>query len=170
MSESSSTVNLEEASSGKPFLKNGEYGLRCIAIEKKKSKKGNDMLQLEWEITGPPTIKVTVGDKEVEKAITGLKVMDWIVFNDLGWGKLKDLHKACQLALTFDKANPNLKQYIGKGVKAALSTDPQAARDDNTGEAMMDENGQPLVINQYSVKRYNKPDPEHTIPSDSVAF
>jgi len=168
----SGVVNLDDVSSqGRPFIKSGEYAIRCISVEKGKSRKGNDMLTMQYEICAPETVKVT-NDKgeEVDTKIVGLQLTDWAVINDLGMPKIKSLHKVMGLPMSFNKSNPDLKQYLGKAVYVTLATDPIVSKDENTGEPILDENNQPITINTYKIKRFNRADSEHTMPSDSVAF
>lgn len=163
------TVNLEETSSqGRPHLKNGSYCIRCIAVEKATSKKGNPMLVFKWEIAAPESVQDAEG-KTIR--ITGMQLTDWIVLGQNGFPKLKSLHKAAGLPMSIDTDKPNVKQYIGKAMKVTLSTETSVLKDDNTNEAIVDEEtGQPVTTNNYRIGRFLGADLEHTITPDSVAF
>jgi hypothetical protein len=170
--DNSDVVNLEEVSStGRPFLKSGTYSIRCIKCEKQKSKKQNDMLVFEWEICSPKAVKVT-GENGIEKdiPITGFKLTDWIVFNDMGLAKFKSFHKAGNFPMTLSKKNPNTKQYLGKCMKVTLRTEPTVLKDENTGEPIVDDAGNTQSMNNYRLDRFLGSDDEFTIPADNVAF
>lgn len=168
------TINLEDVSSqGRPFLKTGVYSIRCINCEKQKSRKNNDMLVFEYEIVSPTAVKqqdVNDSTKEREVNIAGLKLTDWIVFNDFGLAKFKSLHKAMKLPMTLNKVTPNTKQYVGRAVRITLTTEPMVTKDENTGEPMLDDENNPITMNNYRIQRFNGADEEHTIPQDSQPF
>ena len=168
--DSNEMINLDNVqNSGRPFLRNGMYSIRCLACEKGRSKKGNEMFTMQYEIVAPATVK-TPNDNgsDVEVPIAGLKLTDWIVFNDMGFAKLKGLHKSMQLSMIFNKKNPDTRQYIGKAVKVSLTTEPQVLKDENTGEPILDDSGQPTTLNNYRLQRFIGPDMEHTLPADSI--
>ncbi len=153
-------VNLEEVQSqGRPFLKTGSYTVRCIECAKQTSKKNNPMLVFKWELCSPETV-AGIDGKEVK--ITGLQTTDWIVLTDVGFPKLKALHQKLGLPMSINKVTPNTKQYLGKAVKVSLETEPSVLKDDNTGEPILDDKGNPTTINNYRIKRFNAADLEHT--------
>lgn len=172
MQDNNGNVNLEDvSSSGRPFLRSGSYAVRCLSCEKSKSKKGNDMLVLKYEIVAPEMVAVVTDKGEVQQKITGLQLTDWIVLGDTGFPRLKGLHKALGLPMSVNVKSPDTKQYVGKAVKVTLSTETSVEKDQNTGEPIIDETtGQPATVNNYRIQRFLGADTEHTIPADSVAF
>lgn len=166
--EKSTVVNLEEVESkGRPYLKPGSYGIRCIACEQKASKRGNQMLEFKYELVTPETIGDAEG-KDVK--IGGLQLMDWIVLNDTGLPRLKALHKTLKLGMQVDLSKMNTRQYLGQAVNVSLATEVGVVKDENTGEPIMDDKGAPVTSNNYRIKRYNSQNTELTIPADSVAY
>lgn len=163
-----SKINLNEVSSaGRPTLKSGEYIIRVIKCEKGKSKKGNEMLTFQYEIASPES--VTEGEGKVRK-IAGLQLTDWIVLADTGLPRLKGLHKALKLPMEVDLETPNTKQYIGKAVRVQLRTETQAAKNEVSGEPLLDDDGNPIIDNNYRIARFLGANEEHTIPMDKLPY
>jgi len=168
MPQDNDEIDLTEAkATGKPFLKNGSYTIRCIGVEKKTSKKGNPMLVFQYEVCSPEVVKDPNG-KDIKTG--GLQATEWIVLADTGYPKLKALHTALSLPMKLNKTSPDLKQYLGKAVKVSLMTEPRVLKDENTGEPMLDDKNEPITTNDYRIQRYLAADLEHTVAPEAMAF
>lgn len=167
--EQQQIVNLDDVSSsgGRPFLKSGEYSIRCVECEKATSKKNNPMMVFKWELISPAEVQDATG-KAVK--IAGIQFTVWIVLNEMSFQKIKALHKTAKLPMTINIKAPDVRQYLGKAIKVRLTTEVDVLKDENTNEPMLDDEGRPITMNNYRISRYNSADLENTIPSDSVAF
>lgn len=161
----------ETTQQGRPFLKSGSYTLRILNCEKAVSKKKNPMLVFKYEIVEPEQV---VDDSGAVQKIAGMQLTDWIVFspdNENSRKRLKALNEFCGIPLKLDIDNPSeLLPYRGKAVRVQIATEGGVLTDDNTGEPLTDDAGQPITANNYRIRRFLGANEALTIPSDSVVY
>lgn len=169
-----STYNTSEVSGqqGRPFLPKGVRTCRIIGAEKKTSSNKNDMLSLQFEIVAPES--ETVGG--VAQKIAGITFRDQITFhgkNNIPVEQLAALTKVCKGNPQVDLDNPALlkSNYVGKAVRMEVRTEAkpltQVGEDGNL-TPVLDNDGQPIIDNNYRMGRFIGTDDRYTIPADAV--
>lgn len=156
-----------------PYIKQQELVIRCIGIERKDSKKGNDMLEIKQEIASPESI--TVDGKTVK--IAGLQCSDWIVLAESGFNKLGQFMGACKLPTTIsvDGGRAVLPatlptDFLGKAYKVTLYTQARNMVDTVTNEPILDAEGKPEVSYNYRVKKYIAAEDSLTVPASTIPY
>lgn len=170
----SKVIDVSDASTeqGRPFLKSGSYSIRVTVVEKKQSKAKNDMLVYQYEICAPDSV---TNDEGKAVKITGLSLTDFVVFTPEAEGSRKKLKALCEfhgLPTKIDIENPVelKKMFVGKAYRVQLATEGGVATDENTGQPILDNNGQPITTNQYRIRRVLGADTENTIPAENMAY
>lgn len=161
----------ESSEQGRPFLKSGSYTVRILKCEKQVSKKKNNMLVFTYEIAAPDSVKEDNGNT---RKITGMQLNDWIVLSDDNEGarkRLKALLEMCDMPLRLDIENPaQLLPFKGKAIRVMLATEGGTMLDENTGQPILDGQGNPINANQYRIRRFIAADPSLTISPENMSF
>lgn len=160
-----------EVRQGKPFLPKAVRTSRIIAIEKKTSSKGNDMLVVRFEIVAPESEKI--GAATVK--IGGLQFTDWMVYgNDMGKAKVQALTKACRGVFPIDMENPATVRstYLGKAIRAEITSEEKPLTqfnvELNSDEPVKDDEGNVVVDINYRLGRIIGGEDKYSIAADMV--
>lgn len=158
-------INLEDvADSVRPYLKKDTYTARIISAEFTESKAGAPMIVMQWEIVAPDSTEDLEG-RDVR--IAGLQFRDYISFSEkameISLRRLKGLHKALELPMdNYDTSDPDVDQYAGLAAQVTIDTEQQARKNDD-GSPELDANGDPVMNNNYRLKRVLSKNTEHTL-------
>jgi hypothetical protein len=155
-------------SQGRPFLNKAVRTIRCIAADKMKSKKGNDMIVFKYEIVSP--------ESENNVRVAGLQLTDYIVLgstSSIPLERLGALTKIVKGNPMVDIDNPAVlrSNYVGKAVRAEVKTEAVVLKqvdEDGIEQPVMDDNGNPVTDNNYRLGRFIGADDKYTIPADSI--
>lgn len=168
-------VNEVQTTGGRPFLAKAVRSLRIVNVEKKVSSNKNDMLAMEYEICAPESEKSADGSTV---KVAGLGFRDFITFhgkNNIPLEQLKALVGACKANPMVDLDNPAFlrENFLGKGIRAEVRTEPKTLTqiDESTGAPapVLDDNGNPVVDNNYRLGRVIGSDDRYTVPASSLA-
>lgn len=158
-------INLDEiADSVRPYLKKDTYTARILSAEFTQSKAGAPMIVMQWELAAPEAIEDGMSGKTVR--IAGLQFRDYLSFSEKAkeftFRRIKALHKALELTLEFDDEDPDVAQYAGLAADVTIETEQQAQTNDD-GTPVLDANGDPVMNNNYRLKRVLRLNNEHTL-------
>jgi hypothetical protein len=156
-------INLDEiVDGGRPYLKKDTYSARIVEAEFTHSKAGAPMVVMQWELVAPESVEIDGNNVR----IAGLQFRDYLSFSDKAMDitlrRIKGLHKALGLSSAFDTDNPDVDQYAGLAADVTLETEQQAQTTDD-GSPVLDGDGNPVMNNNYRLKRVLRLNPEHTI-------
>ena len=156
-------INLDEiVDGGRPYLKKDTYSARIIEAEFTTSKAGAPMIMMQWELVAPESVEVDGNNVR----IAGLQFRDYLSFSDKAMDitlrRIKSLHKALELSPSIDTADPDVDQYAGLAADVTLETEQQAQTTDD-GSPVTDSDGNPVMNNNYRLKRVLRLNNEHTI-------
>jgi len=156
-------INLDEiVDGGRPYLKKDTYSARIIEAEFTLSKAGAPMIVMQWELVAPESVEVDGNNVR----IAGLQFRDYLSFSDKAMDitlrRIKGLHKALDLSASFDTDDPDVDQYAGLAADVTLETEQQAQTTDD-GSPVTDGDGNPVMNNNYRLKRVLRLNSEHTI-------
>ena len=157
-------INLDEiADNVRPYLKKDTYTARILSAEFTTSKAGAPMIVMQWELVAPEGIEDDDG-KIVR--IAGLQFRDYLSFSEkakeITFRRIKGLHKALELSPEFDDENPDVDQYAGLAADVTIETEKQAQKTED-GSPVLDSNGDPVMNNNYRLKRVLRLNNEHTL-------
>jgi len=157
-------INLDEiADSVRPYLKKDTYAARILSAEFTQSKAGAPMIVMQWEVVAPEAVEDNDG-KLIR--IAGLQFRDYLSFSEKAkeftFRRIKALHKALELAPEFDDEDPDVAQYAGLAADVTVETEQQAQTNDD-GTPVLDANGDPVMNNNYRLKRVLRLNNEHTL-------
>ena len=157
-------INLDEiADNIRPYLKKDTYSARILSAEFTTSKAGAPMIVMQWEIVAPEAIEDNDG-KLIR--IAGLQFRDYLSFSEkaaeITMRRIKGLHKALELPAQFDDEDPDVDQYAGLAADVTIETEQQAQKNDD-GSPVLDSNGDPVMNNNYRLKRVLRLNNEHTV-------
>ncbi len=157
-------INLTEiADSVRPYLKQDTYTARILKAEFTQSKAGAPMIMVQWEIVAPEAIEAEDGKT---LRIAGLQFRDYLSFSEkaqeITYRRIKGLHKALELPMEFDSDNPDVEQYKGLAADVTLATEQQALLNED-GSPVLDDHGDPVMNNNYRLKRVLALNGEHTL-------
>jgi hypothetical protein len=157
-------INLDEiADNVRPYLKKDTYSARIIEAEFTTSKAGSPMIVMQWEVVAPDATEDLEGNTV---RIAGLQFRDYLSFSDkameITLKRIKTLHRALELSPEFDTDDPNVDQYAGLAADVTLETEQQAQKTDD-GSPVLDDNGNPVMNNNYRLKRVLRKNTDHTI-------
>ena len=157
-------INLDEiADNVRPYLKKDTYTARIINAEFTTSKAGAPMIVVQWEVVAPEAIEDNDG-KLIR--IAGLQFRDYLSFSEkakeITMRRIKGLHKALELPPEFDDEDPNVDQYAGLAADVTIETEQQAQKTED-GSPVLDSNGDPVMNNNYRLKRVLRLNQEHTL-------
>ena len=128
-------INLDEiVDGGRPYLKKDTYSARIIEAEFTISKAGAPMIVMQWELVAPESVEVDGNNVR----IAGLQFA------------------------SFDTDDPDVDQYAGLAADVTLETEQQAQTTDD-GSPVTDSDGNPVMNNNYRLKRVLRLNSEHTI-------
>ena len=158
-------INLDEiADSVRPYLKKDTYTARILSAEFTTSKAGAPMIVMQWELAAPEAIEDGMSGKTVR--IAGLQFRDYLSFSEkakeITFRRIKGLHKALELPPEFDDEDPDVDQYAGLAADVTIETEQQAQKNDD-GSPVLDSNGDPVMNNNYRLKRVLRLNNEHTV-------
>ena len=157
-------INLDEITDNvRPYLKKDTYTARIINAEFTTSKAGAPMIVVQWEIVAPEAIEDNDG-KLIR--IAGLQFRDYLSFSEkakeITMRRIKGLHKALELPPEFDDENPNVDQYAGLAADVTVETEQQAQKTED-GSPVLGGDGEPVMNNNYRLKRVLRLNEEHTL-------
>ena len=157
-------INLDEITDNvRPYLKKDTYTARIINAEFTTSKAGAPMIVVQWEIVAPEAIEDNDG-KLIR--IAGLQFRDYLSFSEkakeITMRRIKGLHKALELPPEFDDENPDVDQYAGLAADVTLETE-QRAQTTEDGSPVLDADGDPVMNNNYRLKRVLRLNKDHTL-------
>ena len=157
-------INLDEiADNVRPYLKKDTYTARILNAEFTTSKAGAPMIVMQWEVVAPEAIADTDG-KTIR--IAGLQFRDYLSFSekaaDITMRRIKGLHKALELPPEFDDEDPDVDQYAGLAADVTIDTEQQAQKTED-GSPVLDGDGNPVMNNNYRLKRVLRLSGEHTL-------
>ena len=157
-------INLDEiADSVRPYLKKDTYTGRILNAEWTTSKAGAPMIMMQWEIVAPEAIEDN--DSKLIR-IAGLQFRDYLSFSEkateITMRRIKGLHKALELPPEFDDEDPNVDQYAGLAADVTIETEQQAQKNED-GSPVLDGDGNPVMNNNYRLKRVLRLNKEHTL-------
>ena len=157
-------INLDEiADNVRPYLKKDTYTARIINAEFTTSKAGAPMIVMQWEIVAPEAVEDSDG-KLIR--IAGLQFRDYLSFSEkaqeITMRRIKGLHKALELPPEFDDEDPNVAQYAGLAADVTMETEQQAQKNED-GSPVLDGDGNPVMNNNYRLKRVLRLSEEHTL-------
>ena len=167
-------INLDEiADNVRPYLKKDTYTARIINAEFTTSKAGAPMIMMQWEIVAPEAIEDN--DSKLIR-IAGLQFRDYLSFSEkateITMRRIKGLHKALELPPEFEtnaredapssEWNPNVDQYAGLAADVTIETEQQAQKNED-GSPVLDGDGNPVMNNNYRLKRVLRLNKEHTL-------
>ena len=157
-------INLDEITDNvRPYLKKDTYTARIINAEFTTSKAGAPMIVVQWEIVAPEAIEDNDG-KLIR--IAGLQFRDYLSFSEkakeITMRRIKGLHKALELPPEFDDENPNVDQYAGLAADVTIETEQQAQKTED-GSPVLGGDGEPVMNNNYRLKRVLRLNEEHTL-------
>ena len=157
-------INLDEIADGtRPYLKKDTYTARIINAEFTTSKAGAPMIVMQWEIVAPEAVEDSDG-KLIR--IAGLQFRDYLSFSEkaqeITMRRIKGLHKALELPPEFDDEDPNVAQYAGLAADVTMETEQQAQKTED-GSPVLDSDGEPVMNNNYRLKRVLRLSEEHTL-------
>ena len=157
-------INLDEiADNVRPYLKKDTYTARIINAEWTTSKAGAPMIMMQWEIVAPEAIEDN--DSKLIR-IAGLQFRDYLSFSEkateITMRRIKGLHKALELPPEFDDEDPNVDQYAGLAADVTIETEQQAQKNED-GSPVLDGDGNPVMNNNYRLKRVLRLNKEHTL-------
>ena len=160
-----SIINLDEiADSVRPYLKKDTYTARILSAEFTTSKAGAPMIVMQWELAAPEAIEDGMSGKTVK--VAGLQFRDYLSFSEkakeITMRRIKGLHKALELSPEFDDEDPDVDQYAGLAADVTIETEQQAQKNDD-GSPVLDSNGDPVMNNNYRLKRVLRLNNEHTV-------
>ena len=157
-------INLDEiADSVRPYLKKDTYTGRILNAEWTTSKAGAPMIMMQWEIVAPEAIEDN--DSKLIR-IAGLQFRDYLSFSEkaaeITMRRIKGLHRALELPPEFDDEDPNVDQYAGLAADVTIETEQQAQKNED-GSPVLDSDGNPVMNNNYRLKRVLRLNEEHTL-------
>jgi len=157
-------INLDEiADNVRPYLKKDTYTARIINAEFTTSKAGAPMIVMQWEIVAPEAVEDSDG-KLIR--IAGLQFRDYLSFSEkaqeITMRRIKGLHKALELPPEFDDEDPNVAQYAGLAADVTMETEQQAQKTED-GSPVLGSDGEPVMNNNYRLKRVLRLNKEHTL-------
>jgi len=157
-------INLDEVADGvRPYLKKDTYSARIMSAEFTTSKAGAPMVVMQWELVAPESVE---NDEGNTVRIAGLQFRDYLSFSEkaveITMRRIKGLHKALELPPEFDDENPNVDQYAGLAADVTLETE-QRAQTTEDGSPVLDADGDPVMNNNYRLKRVLRLNKEHTL-------
>ena len=157
-------INLDEiADNIRPYLKKDTYTARILNAEFTTSKAGAPMVVMQWELVAPESID---GEDDRVVRIAGLQFRDYLSFSEkakeITMRRIKGLHKALELPPEFDDENPNVDQYAGLAADVTIETEQQAQKTED-GSPVLDGDGDPVMNNNYRLKRVLRLNEEHTL-------
>jgi len=157
-------INLDEiADSVRPYLKKDTYAARILSAEFTQSKAGAPMIVMQWEVVAPEAVEDNDG-KLIR--IAGLQFRDYLSFSEKAkeftFRRIKALHKALELTPEFDDEDPDVDQYAGLAADVTIETEQQAQTNDDSSP-VLDNNGDPVMNNNYRLKRVLRLNNEHTV-------
>ena len=157
-------INLDEiADNVRPYLKKDTYTARIINAEFTTSKAGAPMIVMQWEIVAPEAVEDSDG-KLIR--IAGLQFRDYLSFSEkaqeITMRRIKGLHKALELPPEFDDEDPNVDQYAGLAADVTIETEQQAQKTED-GSPVLGGDGEPVMNNNYRLKRVLRLSEEHTL-------
>ena len=157
-------INLDEiADNVRPYLKKDTYTARILNAEFTQSKAGAPMVVMQWELVAPESIEDDDG-KVVR--IAGLQFRDYLSFSEkaaeITMRRIKGLHKALELPPEFDDEDPDVDQYAGLAADVTIETEQQAQKTED-GSPVLDGDGDPVMNNNYRLKRVLRLSEEHTL-------
>lgn len=156
-------INLDEiADSVRPYLKKDTYTARILSAEFTTSKAGAPMVVMQWELAAPEAIE---NDGKTVR-IAGLQFRDYLSFSEKAkeftFRRIKALHKALELSPEFDDEDPDVAQYAGLAADVTIETEQQAQTNDDSSP-VLDNNGDPVMNNNYRLKRVLRLNNDHTL-------
>ena len=157
-------INLDEITDNvRPYLKKDTYTARILNAEFTTSKAGAPMIVMQWELVAPEAIEDDDG-KVVR--IAGLQFRDYLSFSEkaaeITMRRIKGLHRALELPPEFDDEDPNVDQYAGLAADVTIETEQQAQKTED-GSPVLDGDGDPVMNNNYRLKRVLRLSEEHTL-------
>ncbi len=157
-------INLDEiADSVRPYLKKDTYAARILSAEFTQSKAGAPMIVMQWEVVAPEAVEDNDG-KLIR--IAGLQFRDYLSFSekakDITMRRIKGLHKALELSPEFDDEDPDVDQYSGLAADVTIETEQQAQKTED-GSPVLNGDGDPVMNNNYRLKRVLRLNEEHTL-------
>ena len=157
-------INLDEiADNVRPYLKKDTYSARIIEAEFTTSKAGAPMIVMQWEVVAPDATEDLEGNTV---RIAGLQFRDYLSFSEkameITLKRVKTLHRALELPAEFDTDDPNVDQYAGLAADVTLETEQTAQKTDD-GSPVLDDSGNPIMNNNYRLKRVLRKNADHTI-------
>ena len=157
-------INLDEVADGvRPYLKKDTYSARIMSAEFTTSKAGAPMVVMQWELVAPEAVEDNDGRLI---RIAGLQFRDYLSFSEkakeITMRRIKGLHKALELPPEFDDENPDVDQYAGLAADVTLETE-QRAQTTEDGSPVLDADGDPVMNNNYRLKRVLRLNKEHTL-------
>lgn len=136
------------------------YTIRCIDSKFGKSKVksdgsgGDPMITLSWEIIAPEKVMIKDPNNQTEKiavGILGIRITTWHVLTAKTAKWVKELCARLSIdPMTLDDENPNITQFLGKIDKAILKSSVEFMKDQETGEFILDSQGEKKVTYQHS--------------------
>ena len=167
-------INLDEIADGtRPYLKKDTYSARIMSAEFTTSKAGAPMIMMQWELVAPESVEDTKGNAV---RIAGLQFRDYLSFSEkaveITLRRIKGLHKALELSPEFETNakedappsawNPDVAQYAGLAADVTIETDQQAQTTED-GSPVLNGDGDPVMNNNYRLKRVLRLNEEHTL-------
>ena len=76
--------------------------------------------------------------------------------------RIKGLHKALELSPEFDDEDPDVDQYSGLAADVTIETEQQAQKTED-GSPVLNGDGDPVMNNNYRLKRVLRLNEEHTL-------
>ncbi len=157
-------INLDEiVDSVRPYLKKDTYAARILSAEFTQSKAGAPMIVMQWEVVAPEAVEDNDG-KLIR--IAGLQFRDYLSFSEKAkeftFRRIKALHKALELSPEFDDEDPDVDQYAGLAADVTIETEQQAQKTED-GSPVLNGDGDPVMNNNYRLKRVLRLNEEHTL-------